>query len=205
MPRLSRRLLRQADGRGVYLYGSYAAAPAGYRSPERPSGTYDRRWNPLRAEWVLVAASRQDRTFLPERANCPLCPSTPSWSSEVPAGAFDLAVFENRFPSMPEGNGVCEVVVYTEKHEATLGSLTEGQMSALVEAWTDRYRQLARRPDVSYVYIFENRGEAVGVTLHHPHGQIYGYPFIPPVAETELRAGRDHARRGGGCLQCHLV
>jgi len=96
-------------------------------------------------------------------------------------------------------------VVYTDQHEASFGSLSPKQLSALVNVWTDRYRELSSRPEVKYVFIFENRGEAVGVTLTHPHGQIYGYPLIPPVAETELRAGRAHARRTNGCLQCHLV
>jgi len=103
------------------------------------------------------------------------------------------------------GEGACEVVVYTDQHEASLNTLSPAQLSDLTDVWTNRYEQLGSRPDVKYVYIFENRGEAVGVTLHHPHGQIYGYPFIPPVAATELRAGRAHSKRKGTCLQCDLV
>ena len=187
------------------LYGQYSGAPSGYRSPELAAGAYDRRWNPLRSEWVLVAASRQSRTFLPGLDDCPLCPSSETRSSEIPALDFELAVFENRFPAMAAGKGACEVVVYADQHDASFSSLSEHQLAALLDVWSDRYRQLGSRADVQYVYIFENRGEAVGVTLHHPHGQIYAYPFIPPVADRELRAGRDHARRVGGCLQCHLV
>ena len=201
---LARTSIQQPDGRAVYLYGQHSAAPAGYCAPERSSGAYQRRWNPLRQEWVLVAAGRQGRTFLPARGDCPLCPSSDGHSSEIPAASFDLAAFENRFPAMDSG-GVCEVIVYTDRHEASFGSLEQCRLHQLVEVWTDRYQELASRPDVDYVYIFENRGEAVGVTLHHPHGQIYGYPFIPPVAETELRAGRAHARAAKACLQCQLV
>ena len=106
---------------------------------------------------------------------------------------------------MATGKGACEVVVYTDQHEATFSSLSEQQLLALVNVWVDRYEQLAARRDVRYVYIFENRGEAVGVTLHHPHGQIYGYPFIPPVPEAELRAARLYSRRRGECLHCSLL
>ncbi len=179
-------------------------------------GEYQRRWNPLRQEWVLVAAARQQRTYLPRRSACPLCPSTPRFSSEIPAASFDLAVFDNRFPAMrpqaelpvrhrprlgavPEPSaGTCEVVVYTDQHEGSFGTLSLQRLHQLIEVWAHRFRALATRRDVDYVYIFENRGEAVGVTLHHPHGQIYGYPFVPPVAALELRGGRQ-------CRLCLLV
>ena len=205
MPKQIVTAVPQQDGRRVYLYGGHSGAPSGYRLTDRPAGTFERRWNPLRKEWVLVAASRQARTFLPERSQCPLCPSSETRFSEIPATSFEIAVFENRFPAMSEGAGACEVVVYADQHEASFASLSERQLAGLVEVWTDRYCQLGSRADVKYVYIFENRGEAVGVTLNHPHGQIYAYPFIPPVAAVELRASRDHARRHGGCLQCRLV
>jgi UDPglucose--hexose-1-phosphate uridylyltransferase len=202
MPRPPRTDVIQPDGRHVYLYGDFAPAPVGYQAPAMPKGVYQRRWNPLRREWVLVAASRQARTFLPERTACPLCPSTPGHSTEIPASRYEAAVFENRFPAMmparPAG-GECEVVVYTQEHEGSFATLAENQLQRLAEVWTDRYRELSARPGIRYVYIFENRGEQVGVTLHHPHGQIYAYPFVPPVAATELR------RQTRGCLLCRLI
>lgn len=198
-------MLRQPDGRRVYLYGGFLPGPAGYQASRGVTGSFERRWNPLRGEWVLVAASRQGRTFLPTVDACPLCPSREDHFSEIPATTFGQAVFENRFPAMAPGSGACEVVVYTEDHRGSLATLGESAMRDLVDVWTDRYRELASRPDVDYVFIFENRGEAVGVTLDHPHGQIYAYPFIPPVAEAELRAGRAHFRRHAQCLQCSLV
>src|SRR5437899_10292258 len=91
MPRAVRTDIVQPDGRHVYLYGDFEPAPAGYRAPAMPNGVYQRRWNPLRREWVLVAASRQARTFLPERAECPLCPSRPDQSTEIPAARFQAA------------------------------------------------------------------------------------------------------------------
>ena len=202
MPRAVRTDIVQPDGRHVHLYGDFEPAPAGYRAPAMPNGVYQRRWNPLRREWVLVAASRQGRTFLPERADCPLCPSRPEHSSEIPAARFQAAVFENRFPAMvpwPPAGGLCEVVVYTDEHDGSFATLPSDRLDRLAEVWTDRYRELTARRGIKYVFIFENRGEEVGVTLHHPHGQIYAYPFVPPVAATEL------GRHAGGCLLCELV
>src|SRR6202011_3210847 len=115
---------------------------------------------------------------------------------------FEAAVFENRFPAMvparPAG-GSCEVVVYTDEHDGAFATLPPDRLELLAEVWTDRYRELTSRRGIGYVFIFENRGEQVGVTLRHPHGQIYAYPFVPPVAASELR------RHSGGCLQCQLV
>src|SRR5436853_6147255 len=101
-------------------------------------------------------------------------------------------------PAEPAG-GSCEVVVYTEDHEASFTSLSPAPLARLAEVWTDRYHDLVARPGIRYVFIFENRGEQVGVTLHHPHGQIYAYPFLPPVAGTEL------SQQASGCLQCQLI
>jgi UDPglucose--hexose-1-phosphate uridylyltransferase len=202
MPRAVRTDIVQPDGRHVYLYGDFDPPPDNYRAPSMPNGVYQRRWNPLRREWVLVAASRQGRTFLPERAECPLCPSSPEHSTEIPASRYEAAVFENRFPAMvpwPPAGGLCEVVVYTDEHEGSFATLPALRLERLAEVWTDRYRDLTSRRGIKYVFIFENRGEQVGVTLHHPHGQIYAYPFVPPVAASELR------KSPGGCLQCRLI
>ncbi|HEV2810981.1 MAG TPA: hypothetical protein VGV93_11380, partial [Acidimicrobiales bacterium] len=154
----------------------------------------ERRRDPLSGEWTIFATHRQDRTFLPPSHQCPLCPTKdPSAPTEVPWPSFDVAVFDNRFPSMvaspppPDvaGSGVhevmpaagaTEVVVYSDDHYASLASLGRSRIRLLVDVWAERYASLGQRPEVAYVFIFENRGEVVGVTLHHPHGQIYGYP-----------------------------
>jgi UDPglucose--hexose-1-phosphate uridylyltransferase len=143
--------------------------------------TWDRRRDPLTGEWRAYSTGRQDRTFLPAPDDCPLCPG-----HELPWPAFEVGVFDNRFPALGPGDGACEVVVYTDSHTATLPSLGFDRVRLLVDVWADRYALLGARPDIDYVFIFENRGEAVGVTMHHPHGQIYGYPFIPPVPLREL-------------------
>ena len=172
------------------------------------------RFDPLRREWVAFATERNDRTFLPT-AFCPLCPSGAGGSSEVPLDTFEVVVFENRFPAFgpdrvddrpvrPSSTG-CEVVVYTPEHSLTLARLPLDRVRLLVDVWAERYTDLGSRAEVHYVYIFENKGEEVGVTLHHPHGQIYALPFVPPFAQAELAAAREHLDATGRCLHCEQL
>jgi len=181
------------------------------------------RWDPTLREWVAYATHRQDRTFLPPAEYCPLCPTKPGgFPTEVPREHYDIVVFENKFPSFspdaaaPEevgsaltptapGRGVCEVVLYSDDHDATLAGLSERRIRNLIEAWADRYVELGSREFVDYVFIFENKGEAIGVTLHHPHGQIYAYPFVPPQPKRELESAREYRVDNGRCLHCDLL
>lgn len=163
------------------------------------------RFEELRGEQVAYAIHRQDRTFLPPEDHCPLCPTKPGGPpTEIPFPAFEIAVFDNRFPAFaaesPSG-GAAEVVVYTDRHEGSLGTLPAARVEELMWVWRHRYLELGAREDVRYVFIFENRGVEVGVTLHHPHGQIYGYPFLPPVPARE----READVRLGGCAPCALL
>ena len=173
------------------------------------------RWHPLLGQWVITATQRQDRTFFPPKDYCPLCPTRPGhFPTEVPAPEYDIVVFENKFPSLRReppapaveatslspvrpAEGVCEVVCYTSNHDSTLAQQPLSQIAKLVDVWTDRVRVNGAREDVKYVYIFENKGKEIGVTLAHPHGQIYCYPFIPPVLETELKQAREHHEKTG--------
>ncbi|GBC93119.1 Galactose-1-phosphate uridylyltransferase [bacterium HR15] len=181
------------------------------------------RWHPLLEEWVITATHRQERTFHPPPEYCPLCPTRPGKPpTEVPEPDYEIVVFENKFPSLlrepPEpavaatpfssvrpSEGVCEVVLYTPDHHATLTELPIARIEQLIYVWRDRYQALAARPEVQYVFIFENKGREIGVTLSHPHGQIYAYPFIPPTIERELRAQRRYLRRRGRCLLCEML
>lgn len=157
------------------------------------------RFNELRGEQVAYAIQRQDRTFLPDRDRCPLDATRPGGpETEIPLPAFEIVVFDNRFPAFEAPAGAAEVVVYTDQHDSSLGMLPIERIEALMWVWRHRYEELGARADVEYVYIFENRGVEVGVTLHHPHGQIYGYPFLPPVPALELAADE----RLGGCALC---
>ena len=162
----------------------------------------EERRNELRDEQVVYAIRRQDRTFLPAREHCPLCPTRKGGEeTEIPFPAFEIAVFENRFPAFEAPKGAAEVVVYTDRHDDSFGTLEPERAEELMWVWRQRYEELGAREDIDYVLIFENRGVEVGVTLHHPHGQIYGYPFLPPVPRGELAADE----RLGGCAPCALL
>lgn len=181
------------------------------------------RWNPLLGEWVATATRRQDRTFLPPADYCPLCPTKPGgFPTEVPASEYDVVVFENRFPSLlsnPEepavsgsdlypvrpSQGVCEVVLYSPNHNSSLAKEPVEQIDKLVRVWTARFEELSALDFVKFVFIFENKGEAIGVTLHHPHGQIYAYPFVPPRLITELTQCAAHQSKTGKCLLCDIL
>jgi UDPglucose--hexose-1-phosphate uridylyltransferase len=160
------------------------------------------RFDELRGEHVVYAIHRQDRTFLPSRDHCPLDPTRPGGpQTEIPFPDFEIAVFDNRFPAFESPLGAAEVVVYTAEHDGSFGTLAPERAEALMWVWRHRYEELGARDDIDYVMIFENRGVEVGVTLHHPHGQIYGYPFLPPVPTREIAADE----RLGGCAPCALV
>jgi UDPglucose--hexose-1-phosphate uridylyltransferase len=160
------------------------------------------RFNELRGEEVVYAVHRQERTFLPARDHCPLCPTRAGFPpTEIPVEAFEIAVFDNRFPAFERTQGASEVVVYTDDHDASFGTLAAERAQALMWVWRQRYAELGAREQIEYVFIFENRGVEVGVTLHHPHGQIYGYPFLPPVPALEIAADA----RTGGCASCAAV
>jgi UDPglucose--hexose-1-phosphate uridylyltransferase len=160
------------------------------------------RFEELRGEEVAYAIHRQERTFLPSRDHCPLCPTRPGGPrTEIPFPDFETVVFDNRFPAFEAPHGAAEVVVYTDDHDASFGTLASARAEELMWVWRHRYGELGARQDIDYVFIFENRGVEVGVTLHHPHGQIYGYPFLPPVPLLELAADE----RLGGCAPCTLM
>ena len=167
------------------------------RAPQERPETANLRFDPLTSEWITIASHRQQRAFLPPANACPLCPSTDLNQSELPDN-FDVAVFENKGPAFgpsiaeiehPNGNvfgfstqahGRCEVVVFSPEHQGSLASMPEDRIQTVITAWQDRTSQLQSMPGIVQVFPFENRGEEIGVTLHHPHGQIYGYPFITP-------------------------
>ena len=121
------------------------------------------RFNELRGEQVVYAIDRQERTFLPSREHCPLDPTRPGGPpTEIPFAAFQIAVFDNRFPSFEEPGGAAEVVVYTDRHDGSFATLSPARAEALMWVWRHRYEELGARTDVEYVMIFENRGVEVG-------------------------------------------
>jgi UDPglucose--hexose-1-phosphate uridylyltransferase len=189
--------------------------------PLPPPGTL--RYDVVDDEWVAIAAHRQDRTHLPAADACPLCPSSPTHLGEIPSGRYDVVVFENRFPSfasavplhLPPGEvpamverpaaGRCEVVCFTSDHHSSFSALPPARVRTVLEAWVDRTLAMAGLPAVAEVFCFENRGEAIGVTLTHPHGQIYGYPFVAPRTRRRLETARRHQARTGRNLLADAV
>ncbi|MBD2088673.1 galactose-1-phosphate uridylyltransferase [Microcoleus sp. FACHB-1515] len=202
--------LLKPDGRSLTLYSRRSISDAIVAtSPSRESvqANPHLRWHPLRGEWVAYASHRQGRTFMPPPEYNPLAPTKNSeFPTELPEGEYDIAVFENRFPSMTiaahdppaqivetlPANGVCEVVVFTQNPQASLSSLPIDHLELLLQVWGDRTQTISQNSQIQYVLPFENKGVEVGVTLHHPHGQIYAYPFVPPVPARMLATQRTY-------------
>jgi UDPglucose--hexose-1-phosphate uridylyltransferase len=199
---------RLADGRELLYYDSRDDAvrdAVDLRPLEAVSTTAEIRHDELLGDQVAIASHRQGRIYHPPADECPLCPSRDGRLSEIPAADYDVAVFENRFPSLAGDSGRCEVVCFTSDHDASFADLTEEQAGLVLEAWTDRTAELAELPQVKQVFCFENRGAEIGVTLGHPHGQIYGYPFVTPRTELMLRSLAAHRAATGRNLFDDLV
>ncbi|MCJ1676155.1 galactose-1-phosphate uridylyltransferase [Streptomyces sp. APSN-46.1] len=206
---------RLADGRALIYYDAGDDLVRGEedtRPLDATSTSSEIRRDPLLDEWVVIASHRQGRTYHPPADQCPLCPSGDGRRTEIPADDYEVVVFENRFPSLtgsPDheehviaepfdrraGVGRCEVVCFTSDHDASFADLTAEQARLVLDAWTDRTAELSRLPGVQQVFCFENRGKEIGVTLGHPHGQIYAYPFTSP--RTERMTTRVAAHREG--------
>ncbi|MDF3301666.1 galactose-1-phosphate uridylyltransferase [Streptomyces tropicalis] len=192
---------RLADGRELVYYDlrDDTARGAADRRPLEPTVTTSEiRHDALLGDAVAVASHRQGRTYHPPADECPLCPTRGDRLSEIPEPSYDVVVFENRFPSLAGDAGRCEVVCFTSDHDASFADLTEEQARLVLDAWTDRTSELSHLPSVEQVFCFENRGAEIGVTLQHPHGQIYAYPFTTPRTATMLRSVAAHRRATGG-------
>ncbi|MDX3531862.1 galactose-1-phosphate uridylyltransferase [Streptomyces sp. ID05-39B] len=198
MKKISTRL---ADGRELIYYDlrDDAVRDAVDRRPLDPTVTTSEvRRDPLLGDSVAIASHRQGRTYHPPADECPLCPSQGDRLSEIPDSSYDAVVFENRFPSLAGDSGRCEVVCFTSDHNASFADLTEEQARLVLDAWTDRTSELSHLPSVEQVFCFENRGAEIGVTLGHPHGQIYAYPFTTPRTALMLRQVAAHKEATGG-------
>lgn len=213
---MKRTTAHLADGRDIIYFDRHDDAvhePHDPRDLPRVSTASQLRYDPLLREWVAMASHRQSRTFLPPRDECPLCPSTATKHTEIPSTEYDVVVFENRFPSLslhaaaPDegsplvahrpGTGRCEVVCFTSDHSSSFAELDAEHARLVVDAWADRTTELSGFDGVEQVFCFENRGAEIGVTLSHPHGQIYAYPYLTPRTERMLAHARDHQERTG--------
>ncbi|MEU7648958.1 galactose-1-phosphate uridylyltransferase [Streptomyces huasconensis] len=192
---------RLADGRELIYYDlrDDVVREAVDRRPLDPVATASEiRRDRLLGDSVAIASHRQGRTYHPPADECPLCPSAGDRLSEIPDSSYDVVVFENRFPSLAGDAGRCEVVCFTPDHAASFADLTPEQAGLVLEAWTDRTAELSHLPSVAQVFCFENRGAEIGVTLGHPHGQIYAYPFVTPRTDLMLRSLAAFKETSGG-------
>ncbi|MFY9295772.1 MAG: galactose-1-phosphate uridylyltransferase [Caldicoprobacterales bacterium] len=173
------------------------------------------RWNPLLRDWTMVAANRQNRPDMPKDF-CPFCPG----SGKVPED-YDVYKYDNDFPVLSqnppkpddigsefykvrEAYGKCEVILYSPDHNTSLCELSVEHIKKLVDLWVERFNELSKDEKIKYILIFENRGKEVGVTMPHPHGQIYAYPFMPLKIKTELDSAREYFHDKGQCLFCRI-
>ncbi len=174
------------------------------------------RFNPLTEDWVMIASHRQNRPQMPKDW-CPFCPG----SGKVPDD-FTVLKYDNDFPALSNcpptpddvetdlfkvlpSYGKCEVILYSKEHTVTLPELSVPHVTKLVDLWCDRFAELSGDEKVKYVFIFENRGDVVGVTMPHPHGQIYAYPFLPKKLELEVNSNKKHKEKTGNCLFCDIL
>ncbi|WP_428342387.1 galactose-1-phosphate uridylyltransferase [Mycobacterium sp.] len=211
-----------ADGRELLFFSlpGRSVAPVSDRRPLPPfePGQSQLRFDRATGQWVIIAARRQDRTYKPPADQCPLCPGPTGLTSEVPAPDYDVVVFENRFPSLsgagafaslPDGFvpvpgvGRCEVICFSGDHFGSFSGLPLPHARLVVDAWRDRTAALLAMPGVQQVFCFENRGEEIGVTLAHPHGQIYGYSFVTPRTAAMMEQAALH--KGGNLFAALLA
>jgi len=217
--------VRLSDGRELIYYDDESLDADRGAADTRDLGLSEHasqlRYDPLLDEWVIVASHRQSRTHRPPTNECPLDPSTPERATEIPASGYDVVVFENRFPSLSgsrvesahlengfttrPGIGRCEVVCFTSDHNAAFVTLSTERARTVLDVLADRTVELGAIPGVEHVFPFENRGEEIGVTLHHPHGQVYAFSMVPPKMEQMLANARSFWRRDGGCLFCSAI
>ena len=191
--------------------------------------TWEERWHPLREEWVIVAAHRQDRPWIGSTVNksapqlpdyvpdCYFCPGNARVSGAVNPPYEQTFVFDNDHPCVsldapapqepPLGlyqnrpaRGIARVVCYSPKHNLTLAELSIDEIQQLLRVWQGQYNELSQRPEINHVLIFENKGEVVGVSNPHPHCQIYATNFVFKTIETEARLSQSYLEQTGRVL-----
>ena len=174
------------------------------------------RYHPFIKDWVMIASHRQERPQMPKDW-CPFCPG----SGRVPDD-YDVLEYDNDFPALsydpPEPDdvatqffktrpayGKCEVILYSSDHNITLPELSKTHIHKLVSLWQQRFTELSKDSEAKYVFIFENRGKEVGVTMPHPHGQIYAFPHLPKKIELECGSAKEYYNDNGRCVFCEWM
>lgn len=212
-----------ADGRDILYFDDAGSEPkprvlVDERELPEQHPTSEIRRDPLTGEWVAYATHRMSRTFMPPANENPLAPSQPGEiPTEIPSPDYDVVVFENRFPSFSmrvAGDDIapyadpqelvprlpaharCEVVCFSPDPEVSFADLSLNRIYTILGAWAHRTAELSQLPGVQLVFPFENRGVEIGVTLQHPHGQIYSYPFLTPRAQAIVQQAQKMQEQG---------
>jgi UDPglucose--hexose-1-phosphate uridylyltransferase len=214
------------DGRTIRYYDhqNITRSAPDLRPAEDPAKIGELRLDPLVSEWIAFAAHRQHRAFLPPKELCPLCPTTSDLLTEIPDSNFEVVVFDNKNPSLsltqgewalPETRGPqtettaaagkCEVICFSDQHQGSFGSLSLDRILLVIKALRDRTQEISALPNIVQVFPFENRGEEVGVTIRHPHGQIYSYSYLTPRTEKMLNTARAYHAQTGRVLLDDVV
>ncbi|MHA1562254.1 MAG: galactose-1-phosphate uridylyltransferase [Promethearchaeota archaeon] len=184
------------------------------------------RWDPFQKEWIIYAPKRNLRPFQgkkyekePKKSwTCPFCPDAPEGS-----GKWIVKQLPNRFASLDENKnflieeitgsfkktapnyGKCEVILYSQDHNASFGTLDHQNIVALIKLWQDRFEAIKKMKDMKYIFIMENRGKEIGNSMTHPHGQIFSFPFIPPKIEKEYLAFKQYKEEKNSCILCDIL
>ena len=175
------------------------------------------RFNPLINDWVMINSSRQSRPNMPKNY-CPFCPG----SGKVPDN-YDVLKYDNDFPALSQNPpsvdsnigeselykakpmyGKCEVILFSPEHESSICEFSREHIRQIIDLWVERFEEIRKDEKIKYIFIFENRGELVGVTQPHPHGQIYGYSVMPKKIELELEAFKSHFAQTNCCMFCEI-
>lgn len=173
------------------------------------------RWHPLTKDWIMIASNRQGRPQMP-KDYCPFCPSF----GHVPE--YEVLAYDNDFPALSQNPpppddvandffktepcyGKCEVILYSPGHTVTVPELSDAHMDKLMALWCERFSAMREDEKIKYVFPFENRGDVVGVTMPHPHGQMYGYSFIPKKLQLETASAKEYYAEKERCLFCDML
>jgi UDPglucose--hexose-1-phosphate uridylyltransferase len=188
-----------------------------------------RRRNALTGEWVLVSPHRTARPWRGQQEaqasadrpsydpTCYLCPGNERANGAVNPHYGRPYVFSNDFPAIngtadaaahgaelfaaQSVAGECRVLCYSPRHDLSFGELPPAAVVDVVRTWREQFRELDARGDLAYVLIFENRGEMMGASNPHPHGQIWATSVVPNEIERELLRQREyHAAHGRALL-----
>ena len=185
------------------------------------------RFDPILREWVIVAKKRTKRPVLgktfskdKKKYTCPFCPDAPEGAGEwivkwvpnkfsslleKPEVPFSQEMLIDDFYQLRSGKGKCEVFLYTQDHNKSFGDLDLPNIEALILLWKERLIASMEDPELKYTFIFENRGDVIGVSLSHPHGQLYSFPFIPPKIQKAFDSAKDYNEKHNECVYCKVI